>query len=110
MIKKMLIAIVACLCLFWVGSILKCEILTLLHGQQFLGLQEQTHMLGESDYLKVLDYSATAARVYYVSSNSSGGDILKFTKQDGNWTFSEWEKTVWSNSGSADDFMWPYIR
>ena len=110
MVKKTLLAIVACLCLFWVGSILKCELLTSQYGQQFVGLQEQTHMLGELDYLKVLDYSASAARVYYVGSNRSGGDILKFTKQDGDWTYLEWEKTVWSKSGSADAFMWPYIR
>ncbi len=110
MVKKMAIAIVACLCLFWVGSILKCELRTSQYGQQFVGLQEQTHMLGESKYLKVLEYSATEARVYYVSSNRSGGDILKFTRQDGDWTYSEWEKTVWSNSGSADAFMWPYMR
>lgn len=100
MVKKMTIAIVACLCLFWVGSILKCEILTLQYGQQFIGLQEQTHMLGESDYLKVLEYSATEARVYYVSSNRSGGDILKFTRQDGDWTYSEWERPFGQTAGA----------
>ena len=100
MAKKTLLAIVACLCLFWVGSILKCEILTLLHGQQFLGLQEQTHMLGESEYLKVLEYSANAARVYYVSSNRSGGDILKFTGQDGDWTYSDGKRPFGQIAGA----------
>lgn len=108
--KYIIIIPVVCFLLFWASSILKCEILTYLHGTEFTTLYEETHMLGEQEYLKVLNYSDTSARVYYVGINKNGGDILQFVKKDGQWTYYKWERTVWSKTGSADDFLWPCIR
>lgn len=108
MVKKMVIAIVACLCLFWVGSILKCEILTLQYGKQFDGLYEQTRMIDEVDYWKVMEYSDSTARVYYVTKQVFG-NIVTFEKQNGQWQMKVWE-CVWSHYGSASDFIWPYVR
>jgi hypothetical protein len=42
-------------------------------------------MLGDMIYWKVLDYSQNNARVYYVSSGFTDGDILCFTKENGEW-------------------------
>jgi len=111
--KKPLIIIfiiVACSILIWIASLVKCEVLTFQHWKEFETLYKETNMLGEQEYLKVLDYSDISARVYYVGINRAGGNILRFVKQNGQWVYAEWEETVWSKTGSADGFMWPYIR
>ena len=92
----------------WIFSIARCEILTIKYGNKFQEIYHENTMMGEIDYLKVLDYSDTTARVYYVSANKSSGDILTFTKEKGIWTYDNWEKTVWSDTGSASSVIWPY--
>jgi hypothetical protein len=103
-----LIIAITCFVIFWTLSIIKCENLTSQYGKEFEGLEESTNMLKESETVKVLNYSNMTARVYY--KDREGGDILRFIKQDGKWVLDKWEKTVWSRTGSADGFMWPYIR
>ena len=109
-LKKIIIVLILCVIAIWGFSITYCEILTHFHGKEFAAVYRENTMMGEIDYLKVLDYSDATARVYYVSRNRSGGDILVFVKKDGQWKYEKWEKTVWSKTGSADSFMWPYIR
>ncbi|MEL4105491.1 hypothetical protein IZU99_04010 [Oscillospiraceae bacterium CM] len=110
--KKTLIVILFlilfCFVLFWVGSFTYCEILTVRHGQEFTELYKLTNMIDKVDYLKVLNYSDNIAKVYYVAEHA-GGDVIIFTKQSNEWELEKWY-TVWSKYGSADDFMWPYIR
>lgn len=46
---------------------IKVEILTLLHGKEFSGLEQQTNMLAESEYFKVFAFDKEyLAQVYYV--------------------------------------------
>ncbi|MBQ4052589.1 MAG: hypothetical protein IJD09_02965 [Clostridia bacterium] len=85
---------------------IKAEYLTAAYGNEFKGLEAQTHMLNNSRYHKVLEYSDDAAKVFYVSDT---GDLITFVKNADSWELSEW-KTVWSKTGSASDFMWPYYR
>ncbi len=106
-LKRIFIVIIVCFVVVWSASILKCEVLTFQHWKEFEGLEESTNMIGNSETVKVLDYSDLSARVYY--KNREGGDILTFEKQDGEWVYNKWE-TIWSRTGSADDFLWPYIR
>ena len=112
--KKFLISsIIGIIILFfvvWSVAILKCEILTYKYGNQFKTIYKENTMMGEIDFLKVLNYSNDTARVYFVSKNRVAGDILIFLKENDKWKYSKWERTVWSKSGSADGFMWPYIR
>lgn len=82
--------------------------LTLMHGSEFENNYRENTMIGEIDYLKVLNYSDNFARVYYVSANRSSASILTFKKQDGNWSYEAWERVVWSSTGSASDVIWPY--
>jgi hypothetical protein len=89
-------------------AIIRCEILTSVYGKEFIGLDRQTNMLAGGRTVKVLNYSDNSARVYY--NDRFGGDILIFEKKNGEWKLAVWERTVWSKYGSADDFMWPYIR
>lgn len=96
--------------LIWGISILKCELLTALYGSQFEVLYQENAMMGDIDGLKVLDHSSDTARVYHVSKNRAAGDILVFSKQKDRWMYDKWERTVWSKTGSADGFLWPYVR
>lgn len=109
-LKIILLLIIACPILFWGASYARCELLTYQHGQEFETLYKANNMIGEQEYLKVLDYSDASARIYYVSINGYGGNILKFVKNDGKWVYDSWERVVWSKYGSADGFVWPYIR
>ena len=80
----------------------------ILHREEFETIYRENTMLGEIDYLKVLEYSEEYARVYYVSENRSAGDILSFVKQGDKWKYDNWERTVWSATGSASEVIWPY--
>ncbi len=64
-------------------------------------------MIGDIDYLRVLDYSDEFARVYYVSKNKAVGDVVAFEKKDDDWLYSRWD-TIWSDTGSASSVIWPY--
>jgi hypothetical protein len=55
---------------------------------------------------KVLDYTDKYARVYYVDEIS--GDIVDFAKKNDKWEFDGWD-TIWSNGGTADGVLWPYL-
>ena len=103
-----LIAGVISFIVIWGVSLIKCEILTYRYGKEFDTIYKANTMIGEIDYLKVLDYSDTSARVYYVSINKSGGSILRFAKKDGQWTYEAWERVVWSKIGCASGVIWPY--
>lgn len=110
MIKKFIIVVVVAATLFWAGAVLTCEIQTAIYGHQFINLYREYTMIATPDYLKVLEYSDKKAVVYYVSTGK-GGNILSFTREnsDNGWCFLKWE-TVWSSTGSASGFVWPYIR
>ena len=107
-IKITFIAIFLCFFIIWIVALLKCELLTLFHGKEFETIYKENTMMGNIDYLKVLEYSEQHARVYYVSQNRSAGDILCFVKQGTRWKYDYWERTVWSATGSASEVIWPY--
>lgn len=109
--KKFVIAFALLFVAFYCISLFKCEFLTAVHGDEFEGLETNTNMLEKSDYLKVLDYSDTDSTVYYVGPNRSYANILSFSRngKTDQWVHVKWD-TIWSKSGSADGFIWPYIR
>ncbi len=108
-LKISFIVILIILLCFWGIEILKCEISTYKHGREFKDVYQEDTMIGNIEYLKVLNYTGDTARVYYVSEKHSGGDILEFCKERGKWHCISWN-TIWSEGGSADGFVWPYIR
>ena len=107
--KILIIGIIIFPIIIWLFALMKCEVLTLLHGDEFEKIYQENTMIGDIDYLKILDYSDTSARVYYVGYKKSGGDVLIFEKQNGVWKYAAWEQTVWSGTGgSASEVIWPY--
>ncbi len=106
--KYVFIVIILLVLSIWLIPFVKCETLTLLHGNEFKGQEEQTHMIADMGELKtkVLDYSNETARVYYVDSR--GGSIVDLKKENDDWIMSAWD-TVWSDMGSAGGMQWPYF-
>ena len=107
-IRIVLILVLLCV-LFWLASILTCEILTARHGSEFADLWTSEPSIAEPAYLKVLSYSKTRASVYYVGPDKQGGTVLYFEKSVDTWIFRGCGP-YWSKTGSADDIIWPYIR
>jgi hypothetical protein len=110
--RKVTIALILIPCLLVLielGTIAKCEILTSLHGEEFRYGYLTGGMLPKEpvDY-KILKYSKTQAKVYYIGANKSSGDIFRFVKIDGKWECDYWD-VIWSKIGSADGMVWPYI-
>lgn len=103
--KVISIGVIICIFILWFFPYMKYELLTWKNGAEFSGLQKTTNMIGDVDYLKVLDYSVDSARVYYVGES---GNILTFIQNNERWELVSW-KTIWSKSGSADNFIWPYF-
>ena len=108
-LKKIIIILspILCFLVIWGGSLEKCELLTLAHGNEFAEVYKENTMLGDMEYWKVLDYSENYARIYYVSANFLIGAVLSFTKKNGHWKYNKWEST-WAVGGTADDVIWPY--
>ena len=102
-----LIIAIAIPCFIWGDAIIKCEILTKQFGEEFMGLEQSVDMMSKAKTLKVLEYSMYLARVYY--KNEEVGNVFQFKKENGEWLVEYWN-TIWSKSGSAEGFIWPYIR
>lgn len=94
--------------IFWLYSYFSCELKTFKHGNEFKNLYSETGIINSVDYLKVLDYSDDAAKIYYVSKNT-GGNIVYFMKLNNKWHLKNWA-SVWSKYGNADNIVWPYIK
>lgn len=103
--KMLFILIAFCLFMIWFYPFTQNELLTWKYGKEFVGLQKNTQIIDEVDFIKVLDYSDNSARVYYVGSS---GNVLSFVKNNGVWEIKTWD-TAWSKTGSADNFIWPYF-
>ena len=98
------------ICAFVLTGTVKCEILTLLHKNEFSDPELYIHdtMLYEAEYLKVLKYSDNSALIYYIDIYGALGSIVLYRKKDGKWKLKDWD-AVWSNvGGSADGALKPY--
>ena len=107
--KSLLIVLIitSAFIVFWVGSLIKCEILTNKYYDDFEYASTNTTILGEIEYFKVLNCDNKKAEIYYVSKGMTGGDVLTFEKENDIWTQTNWE-TVWSTTGSASSVIYPY--
>lgn len=105
-VLKITILLVIIIIIFWLGSIARCEYLTMKYGNEITIPKEVSDMIGEKKKIKIINYTEKSAKVYYVNDS---GNLIYFVKKDDQWVFDSWE-TVWSKSGSADSFVWPYFR
>ena len=112
-IKYFILGIVIYLVCVWIGSLIKCEVLTHKHYDEFKDAYKQNTMLGDMEYFKVLSCSPNRttdfAQVYYVSKGHTAGNVLTF---EFNYDTNLWEEisysTIWSTTGSASEVIYPY--
>ena len=106
-LKRFFLATLIAFMVLWLFALMKCEINTN-ELKDDLPVLEDIH--GEHIYnkVKVLYYNNCYACVYACTDDC--GNLYHLKKGDsGNWEQYEWE-CVWSRSGSADSFIFPYIR
>lgn len=106
---KLIIIIAVCVFIALIAPYIKVEYLTRQHGSEFATLYKTTHMIDGIDYFKVMNYSEESASVYYVASRRASGNLVTFVKKDGQWVKKKMQ-TIWSKTGSADGFIWPYYK
>lgn len=102
-----LVGIVLIPILFWISSLIKCEVLTHKYYKAFERAYTNNTMLGEMEYFKVLSCDGKTAEVYYVSKDKTDANVLTFVNDSGTWVETSWN-TIWSSSGSASDVIYPY--
>ena len=109
--KKRILAIAVLLCLVLAVAVPygRAEYLTARHGAEFSQGYLQTGMVDAVDFWKVMAYRADAAQVYYSLPDDGGGILLDFVRDGDGWSLQSWA-AVWSSSGSADGWIWPYYR
>lgn len=107
--RAVIAAVISAAVILIAAPYLKVEYLTEKHGGTFAELYHSIGLFEEIEYLKVMDYSESKAEVYYVVSEKAAGVLAEFESRSDSWELAEWE-TVWSSSGSADGFIWPYYR
>ena len=100
----------------WIGSLAKNRILTELHRDEIEKLYiANRERLPDYDWFRVLLYSENEIKIYFVeevnSKRGSGklGGIVTFSYgSDGAWHHNWCDNYLWSTSGSADNYIWPY--
>ena len=109
-VKWLLVITLSAFPAYWLSSIAKCEILTLMYGEKFEDGYLETGWFNDIQSFKVIDYSQAEATVYYINAERTVGFTIQFFKNQSDYfEFKSWD-AVWSESGSADGFIWPYIR
>jgi len=99
--------IVVVLVIALVAPYIKNEYLTARYGDQFEELYKQTTMIERVDYLKVMEYTPTHAKICYVTKGENI-NVIEFSKiGSDDWQISAW-RCMWSSTGSAGEFMYPF--
>ena len=99
----------------WGIDYAQCEALTKKHAQELLPACNAHTMVGPVDDLKVLSFEkGSKAKVYVRAGKANSAECgivfsLFYNKQTQTWKIAHWH-TVWSIGGSAEDFIWPYVR
>ena len=112
--KRMILLLILVLLLEpWMLSLIRCEILTAKYADaEMLKAIDAHGMTDAAAALKVLEYKPYSYCKVYAKSDESGNVfILRYAFEDEkpDWEVIVWD-TVWSKTGSADGFIWPYIR
>ena len=109
--KIIIITTIAFFLMIWLGNIIEIEITTIIHKKEFPPIADDNAMIGDIEYFKIIKYGEEEATLYYVCEDRSSGNTVSYKKDDnGKWIYSSWDETVWSTSGSADGYIWPYGR
>ena len=102
--KKVLVSVIALMIIALAFPYIQAEILTKAYGNETEMLYEQTSMIENDNYQKVLKYTKNKTEVLYITS----GAIFKcrFIKENDMWEW-EWWDCVISTTGSASGLTYP---
>lgn len=104
--KKIYFIIIIILLLIIIFPYIKVELLTMYASEQFQC--SSFEMIDDISYCKVMKYRAEYAEVLYVCKGKAT-ILVKYEKVSDEWEEKSWE-CIWSSSGSADGFTWPFYR
>lgn len=114
-LKCLILIILTVFIILWVSCIVRCEILTLIYGDEIIdkykNKDEINYWIDGYDWAKIISYSEDSAVVYYINGNSVSkiGSIVQYVKNDELWLPKyDYVETLWSTSGNASDIVWPY--
>lgn len=130
--KKVFIIVIIVLLPFLIYFLipyLEVNILTSKYGAEFSSLYSKNGFYNNIEYLKIFQYRGEKvdmvylykddlkkeldvlnddyAVVLYIEENHSSAALFIFYDANGEWELSSWD-VIWSFSGTADGFMWPY--
>lgn len=108
-IRIIFIAIILISIIFLTFPYMKAEYYTLKYGDVFEELYTQTTWIKGIEYFKVVEYSPSEATVLYIEKDHVTCFEVIFIQNNGNWELEKMD-CIWSTSGSADGFYWPYYR
>jgi len=72
----LVLAIIVLVIFIWIVSLLKNEILTVLHKSEFDN--HRNSMLSGPEYIKVISYNDSKAKIYYVEENRASASVFTF--------------------------------
>ena len=108
----------------WVGALAKNYMLTVMHKDQVENIQfsiyeEEPYLW--LDWYRITSYSEEKIEIYYVNefddykmgdrvieSYKIGGKVTLYYESSGWYHTDLVESILWSGSGSADNYIWPY--
>ena len=87
------------------------ELNTYIYGKDFKDVKVNTGFNQPVVYYKVFFINDKEAKLFYVEGENRHhemGNFYDFVKENGNWKFDRWERTMWTNlGGSASKFTMP---
>ena len=76
-------------------------------GYKIVTLAETEEPLPEFDWYRITSYSDEKVEIYYI--NGDVGGKITCRKTANGWTHTDIvDSIMWSGSGSADEYVWPY--
>lgn len=111
--RNIILGIICFFLIMWIGALIKCEVLTYQHYDEFKDAYRENTMLWDMEYFKVLRYApsrSNIAQVYYVGEEHTLGSVLTFQydHEAERWKEISWN-VIWSGvGGSASEVIWPY--
>jgi len=88
----------------------RVEFLTFRHGAEFTLPEDIAWYVGYLDSIKVLEYTDSSARIYFYTRRGIAFEVHFARARNGNeWLLETW-RTVWSYTGTAGSYVWPYYH
>lgn len=104
--KRFLMVLILFLLILVIFPYIYVETQTIIYGDETQDLYKQTNMISDNNYQKVFMYNSKQCNILYADNSTI--NMCTFKKDNKNeWCLESW-KTIKSQQGSADSFIYPY--